>query len=224
LGVVLFELVTGTLPFEGDTPLMTALMRLEQPPPSPRARAADVDERWERIIFSCLSRDPAERPHSAREVFLAVSSSVIAQTVPPMAGIVAAPQKSRWPFAVAAAAIVLASAGVMLWPRPHAPPVVQAQKIEKPPEKVGEAPKPEAPKPVSVILRSDPPGAVVLVDEKPVATTPAVVQLVVPQEVSLQLDGFQTAKQLVQASGEIMVPLTRTKSQKRAARHRFLDE
>jgi serine/threonine protein kinase len=220
LGVVLFELVTGTLPFEGETPLMTALMRLEQAPPSPRSRAADVDERWERIIGQCLAREPAERPHSAREVFLAVCSSLIAQTVPPMAGVVAERERSRWPFAVAALAIGLASAGVMLWPRPKPLQPVVVQKVEKPVE----SHRVEPPKPVSVILRSDPAGAVVMVDDQPVATTPAVVQLVLPHEVSLQLDGYLTAKQLVQASGEIMVPLTRNKSQKRAARHRLLDE
>jgi hypothetical protein len=213
------------LPFEGETPLMTALMRLEQAPPSPRTRAADVDERWERIILQCLSKEPAERPHSAREVFLAISSSLIAPTVPPFstaAGIAAPQATKRWPFAVAAAAIIVSSVGVIYWQRPKPVAPVVVQKVEPP--KVVEAPK-ELPKPVSVILRSDPSGAVILVDEKPVATTPAVVQLVLPHEVSLQLEGFQTTKQVVEASGEIMVPLTKNKPQKRAARpHRFLDE
>src|SRR5262249_13775884 len=42
LGVVLFELVTGRLPFVGETPLATMTMRLREPPPAPRSIVADL--------------------------------------------------------------------------------------------------------------------------------------------------------------------------------------
>ncbi len=40
LGVVLYEMVTGALPFVGETPIKTATKRLHEPPPSPRVRGA----------------------------------------------------------------------------------------------------------------------------------------------------------------------------------------
>jgi serine/threonine protein kinase/TolB-like protein len=68
LGVVMFEMVTGRLPFIGDTPLATAVMRLREDAPTPRSVAPEVDARWERAIVACLRRRPEERPASALEV------------------------------------------------------------------------------------------------------------------------------------------------------------
>ena len=67
-GVVLYEMVTGKLPFVGETPLATAVMRLREPPPSPRAIVPDLDARWERAILACLEREPEDRPVGAQEV------------------------------------------------------------------------------------------------------------------------------------------------------------
>ncbi len=68
LGVVLFEMVTGVLPFVAETPLATAVMRLRVPPPSPRSIVPDLDPRWELAILSCLARDPEARPRDAESV------------------------------------------------------------------------------------------------------------------------------------------------------------
>ncbi len=61
LGVVLFEMVTGTLPFMAETPMRTAVKRLQEPPPSPRTHVPDLDLRWETTILRCLARAPADR-------------------------------------------------------------------------------------------------------------------------------------------------------------------
>ncbi len=68
LGVVLFEMVTGQLPFSGRTAREVALRRLSEPPPPPRSLAADVDPRWEEAILRCLARDPAARYARAEDV------------------------------------------------------------------------------------------------------------------------------------------------------------
>jgi tetratricopeptide (TPR) repeat protein len=62
LGVVLFELVTGTLPFREDTALATATARLHGDPPKPSSVRAGVPARWDAIVARCLARDPARRP------------------------------------------------------------------------------------------------------------------------------------------------------------------
>ncbi len=61
LGVVLFEMVTGDLPFAGDTPLATAVKRLTQAPPSPEELVPGLDPRWVAVIRRCMARYPADR-------------------------------------------------------------------------------------------------------------------------------------------------------------------
>ena len=72
-GVVLYEMVTGRFPFEAETALATALMRLNEPPPPPRRFAPDLDARWNRTILRCLERDPGRRFASASEVVAALT-------------------------------------------------------------------------------------------------------------------------------------------------------
>jgi hypothetical protein len=74
LGVIMFEMVTGKLPFVGDTAEQTARKRLDTPPPSPRTIAPDVDARWERAIMRCLARAPGERFPDAGAVLAAVTA------------------------------------------------------------------------------------------------------------------------------------------------------
>jgi tetratricopeptide (TPR) repeat protein len=68
LGVVLYEMVTGRLPFVGDTPLSTAAKRLTEPPLSPRRHVPDLDPRWERVILRALARAPGDRFQSAADL------------------------------------------------------------------------------------------------------------------------------------------------------------
>ncbi|MCA9754466.1 MAG: tetratricopeptide repeat protein [Candidatus Eisenbacteria bacterium] len=71
LGVVLYEMCTGRLPFHRSTPIETARARLEGPPRFPR-EIRDVPERWESTILRLLSVDPTERFASSAEVVLSL--------------------------------------------------------------------------------------------------------------------------------------------------------
>jgi tetratricopeptide (TPR) repeat protein len=68
LGIVLYEMVTGRLPFGGDSPLSIAVKRLTEKPPPPRQTVPDLDPRWEATILRCLERNPPDRCPSATEV------------------------------------------------------------------------------------------------------------------------------------------------------------
>jgi tetratricopeptide (TPR) repeat protein/tRNA A-37 threonylcarbamoyl transferase component Bud32 len=68
LGVVLFEMVTGDLPFAGDTPLATAVKRLTQAPPSPEELVPGLDPVWVAVIRRCMARYPADRFASVLDV------------------------------------------------------------------------------------------------------------------------------------------------------------
>jgi serine/threonine protein kinase/tetratricopeptide (TPR) repeat protein len=72
LGVVLYELVTGTWPFVGGTPLETANLRLKIKPTAPKQFVPSLNDRWNGVILRCLERDPADRFQSVSEVFEAL--------------------------------------------------------------------------------------------------------------------------------------------------------
>ncbi len=68
LGVLLFELFTGTRPFDGASPVETAARRLHEQSPRPRVNGRFLERRWERIIQLCLASDPQARPASVEIV------------------------------------------------------------------------------------------------------------------------------------------------------------
>jgi serine/threonine-protein kinase len=61
LGVVLYELVTGRLPYDADTPLAVLLKHAHDPLPLPRTVNPALPEEIERIILRALAKDPADR-------------------------------------------------------------------------------------------------------------------------------------------------------------------
>src|SRR6266849_9480155 len=61
LGVMLFELLSGTLPFRGANPLDIALERIEQPVPSLHAVCPDIPEALDLVISKTMECDPAKR-------------------------------------------------------------------------------------------------------------------------------------------------------------------
>lgn len=73
-GVVLYEMVTGTKPFSGDSPLAVALQRLRREAPPPRSRVPDLDPAWDAAILRCLERDPRNRFSSASQIPVALAS------------------------------------------------------------------------------------------------------------------------------------------------------
>ena len=61
LGVVLYELATGRLPYDADTPLAVLLKHAHDPLPLPRTVNPGLPEEVERIILRSLTKDPADR-------------------------------------------------------------------------------------------------------------------------------------------------------------------
>lgn len=61
LGVVIYEMVTGRLPFTGDTPVATMVKRLVEAPEPPRLHVPELDLLWESVLLRCLEKDPRLR-------------------------------------------------------------------------------------------------------------------------------------------------------------------
>lgn len=68
LGVVLFELLTGKVPFDGGTPVAIAMKVVEQAPVAPRSVRPDTPAWIERIVLQCLQKDPKKRYLTADEL------------------------------------------------------------------------------------------------------------------------------------------------------------
>jgi serine/threonine protein kinase/tetratricopeptide (TPR) repeat protein len=74
LGVVLYEMVTGRLPFTAATPLATAARRLHEAAPKPEVLVPGLDARFGRTILRCLEREPEKRFQTMAEVREALST------------------------------------------------------------------------------------------------------------------------------------------------------
>ena len=68
LGIVLFELVTGSPPFRGDTPVATLMMHVEQPPPLDGPAASRIPEPMRELLRRALAKEPRNRFASAHEM------------------------------------------------------------------------------------------------------------------------------------------------------------
>lgn len=68
VGVMLYEMVTGTLPFSADSPVSVALMQIHNTPRPPRALCPELPLGLQRIILRAMEKDPDRRYQSAREM------------------------------------------------------------------------------------------------------------------------------------------------------------
>jgi beta-lactam-binding protein with PASTA domain/predicted Ser/Thr protein kinase len=68
VGVVLYELLTGTVPFTGDTPVEIAMKHLSSVPEPPSARRPEVPRPLDQVVLRALAKDPDERYASAEEM------------------------------------------------------------------------------------------------------------------------------------------------------------
>lgn len=73
LGIVLYEAVTGKLPFDGTEAVAVALKQVNTLPEAPSTLCPDIDPRLEAIILKALAKNPAERFSCADEMRLALN-------------------------------------------------------------------------------------------------------------------------------------------------------
>ena len=68
VGIVLYELLTGTVPYTGDTPVEIAMKHLSQVPEPPSTLQPQIPHEVDSIVLRALAKDPADRYQSADEM------------------------------------------------------------------------------------------------------------------------------------------------------------
>ncbi|HYF66349.1 MAG TPA: serine/threonine-protein kinase, partial [Herpetosiphonaceae bacterium] len=107
VGVMLYELLTGRLPFDDPDPLAVAMQQMTEPPPPPRQIAPDLPPEVEGVILRALAKEPAGRYRTGADLMAALDLALPAQ--PPaiatdrLASVSAPPVSLAAPTAVPAA-------------------------------------------------------------------------------------------------------------------------
>jgi serine/threonine-protein kinase len=111
LGIVLYELLTGTVPFNGDTPVEIAMKHLSQTPEPPSAKRPDLPREIDLVVMRALAKDPDDRYQSAEEMDadldrVARGAAVSAETEESATMIMRSPQTIPGPTSSTAATMI----------------------------------------------------------------------------------------------------------------------
>jgi len=72
MGIILYEMAAGRRPFSGDSHEIVVAHRLTKPMPLERMVGVTVPREFADLVMRCLSKDPKERPQSAKDLLLAL--------------------------------------------------------------------------------------------------------------------------------------------------------
>lgn len=142
LGVVLYEMVTGRVPYDADTPLAVILKHISAPLPLPRQLNPAVPEAVEQVILKALAKAPDDRYQTVAQMTGALEAALAGEAVsvrerpPEVAVTPSAPPRRAVPWMpiglglLAAAVAIVAVGGIALLaprrptPTPALPPTV----------------------------------------------------------------------------------------------------
>jgi eukaryotic-like serine/threonine-protein kinase len=108
LALIAYKMVTGSLPFAGETPLAAAILRSKARIPPPRSLAPNLDPAWERALLRGLDPDPLRRFSSAGAFVKALRGDT--------ASLLPAMTRRKWAAAtMAAVTLVIGLAAGLRW-------------------------------------------------------------------------------------------------------------
>lgn len=214
LGVIVYEMLTGTPPFSGQNHFQLLYKHgNESPePPSQRNREARIPPHVETAVLRALHKNPDERFDTMHELCAALQGPAV-------------PKRARTIAVPLLAAVILAAAAFIVWPKPTIETTSTQRELPAEPAPVTTAPsdlpaklapepateKSEAPaepadatpsaERVSIALRSSPRGAFVSLNGKTRGKTPLTVELSkdTAATVRFSLPGYRTVRRRIRA-------------------------
>lgn len=182
LGVIVYEMITGTPPFTGQNHFQLLYKHGNEAPdpPSRRTKRADIPQHVEAAVLRALEKNPADRFDSMRELSAALRGPTV-------------PRRARTLGVPLLAAALVAGVAFVLWPSPSETPapapfrtpgpaptetIVAPRTVTEKSESPAETTQIEAPPaPVEIDLDSRPRGAFVAIDGNRKGKTPLQVEL-----------------------------------------------
>lgn len=82
LGVMLFEMLTGVVPFDDESATSVAILHLSEPPPKPRSINPALSPQVEAVLLKVLEKEPKNRYHSTLELIQALERALAAPPSP----------------------------------------------------------------------------------------------------------------------------------------------
>jgi serine/threonine protein kinase/Tfp pilus assembly protein PilF len=138
-GVILYEMVTGRVPFEGDTPFTVGVKHKSETPKDPREINTQIPEDISRVILKCLEKEKDKRYQSAGEVRteltnieqgMPTTERMIPETKPLTSREITVQFNLKKAFIPALVVIAVVIIGVVIWQLLPQKEVVSAPKIE----------------------------------------------------------------------------------------------
>ncbi len=204
VGVLLYQMLAGRVPFEGDNPWEVIRQHVEEPPASVRAFHSEVPEELAAVVERCLRKNPADRFEAPLELAEAIESlepsvgqspfdnlGEIIASLPeggiqapataslPASGVAGwwGPVQRRWPFALAALGAALV---IVLFPAGGLSGLNSLFGPEETPTPAPLATSTPPPRPTPVFTATPPPSASPLPTSSPTTTPPTATPVPVP--------------------------------------------
>jgi eukaryotic-like serine/threonine-protein kinase len=83
IGIVLYEMLTGRVPFDGESPVSIALKHVSEAPVPPTQINPEIPSALEQVVLWTLNKDPADRPEDADQFIMALEQVREALAAPP---------------------------------------------------------------------------------------------------------------------------------------------
>lgn len=111
LGLILYEMVTGEVPFAGETAMQVMLLRIQEKPRNPKEINPDLPDYLAKIIMRCLEKEPERRYQSAEEILRDLDAErATGSSLRSIAINLPVPERGNWGWFAGATGLVLVMA------------------------------------------------------------------------------------------------------------------